>query len=339
MIAGGISYYGLSRLIFLEGTMNDFAYGQALMFYKDDIDSIRDKYGVKLIFEQDGAATHKTKANITLLNKLFSKNGWIQNAPNSPDLAYPIEDLWAIIKPRVKRRNPTSIPELKKFLLEEWSAVPIELIQNLCKGFNDRVNKVLELKGSRLEPEHFKRTAKEITYYWKIPETLPNMRVIYNNKKIYKYKKKEMRIIKAELKKVKSLNIERMKNKKLEEMNKNTIEYSKLIKTILDNEGIENAFKKKQEYIRSIRDMLETIQEMNLVEYIEHLKEIADENKNKITEEPKEKDEDLVLLNKIVLHDQKTVDEQIDSIFIEQKITELINMKNIDKHIRYKIRF
>jgi hypothetical protein len=148
-----------------------------------------------------------------------------------------------------------------------------------------------------------------------------------------------MRIIKAELKKVKSLNIERMKNKKLEEMNKNTIEYSKLIKTILDNEGIENAFKKKQEYIRSIRDMLETIQEMNLVEYIEHLKEIADENKNKITEEPKEKDEDLVLLNKIVLHDQKTVDEQIDSIFIEQKITELINMKNIDKHIRYKIRF
>ena len=73
MIAGGISYYGLSRLIFLEGTMNDFAYGQACIFYKEDIDAIRDKYGVKLIFEQDGAATHKTKANITLLNKLFTK--------------------------------------------------------------------------------------------------------------------------------------------------------------------------------------------------------------------------------------------------------------------------
>ena len=110
----------------------------------------------------------------------------------------------------------------------------------------------------------------------------------------------------------------------------------------MDNEGIENAFKKKQEYIRSIRDMLETIQEMNLVEYIEHLKEIADENKNKINEideEKKEKNDDLVILNKIVMHDQKTVDEQIDSIFIEQKITDLINMKNIDKHIRYKIRF
>jgi hypothetical protein len=137
--------------------MNDFAYGQACIFYKEDIDAIRDKYGVKLIFEQDGAATHKTKANITLLNRLFTKNGWIQNAPNSPDLAYPIEDLWTIIKPRVKRRNPTSIPELKKFLLEEWSSVPIELVQNLCKGFLNRIHKVLELKGSRLEPEHLKK--------------------------------------------------------------------------------------------------------------------------------------------------------------------------------------
>ena len=71
MIAGGISYYGLSRLIFLEGTMNDFAYGQACIFYKEDIDAIREKYGVKLIFEQDGAATHKTKANVTLLNTLI----------------------------------------------------------------------------------------------------------------------------------------------------------------------------------------------------------------------------------------------------------------------------
>ena len=188
MIAGGISYYGLSHLIFLEGTMNDFAYGQALLFFKDDIDEFKDKYGVKLIFEQDGAAVHRTKANITLLNKVFSKGGWIQNAPNSPDLAYPIENLWGILKPRVKQRNPSTIQELKKILLEEWSSVPIELIQNLCKGYLERVHKVIELKGGRLEPEHLKKAPNpnEISYVWKTPDTLPNMRVVYNNKKIYK---------------------------------------------------------------------------------------------------------------------------------------------------------
>lgn len=37
MAAGGISFYGLSQIFFLEGIMNDFAYGQTLLFFKDDI--------------------------------------------------------------------------------------------------------------------------------------------------------------------------------------------------------------------------------------------------------------------------------------------------------------
>ena len=54
---------------------------------------------------------------------LFQKNcfpdeGWIQNPPNSPHLAYPIEELWAFIKPRVKRRDPQTVEELKQYLLE-----------------------------------------------------------------------------------------------------------------------------------------------------------------------------------------------------------------------------
>ena len=49
MIAGYISYYGHSRLIFIEWMINNFAYGQAYIFYKEDIDAIRDKYGVKLL--------------------------------------------------------------------------------------------------------------------------------------------------------------------------------------------------------------------------------------------------------------------------------------------------
>ena len=43
IIAGGINYFGLSKLIFLEGTMNQFSYGQTLLFYKDDIKKIEEK--------------------------------------------------------------------------------------------------------------------------------------------------------------------------------------------------------------------------------------------------------------------------------------------------------
>ena len=38
MIAAGISFYGLGPLIIFEGTLNEFAYGQALFYYKEKID-------------------------------------------------------------------------------------------------------------------------------------------------------------------------------------------------------------------------------------------------------------------------------------------------------------
>ena len=47
MVAGGISYYGLSNIIFIEGTMNNFAYGQTLIFYNEDIEEINRKNGVR----------------------------------------------------------------------------------------------------------------------------------------------------------------------------------------------------------------------------------------------------------------------------------------------------
>ena len=62
--------------------------------------------------EQDGARAHTSESNTNLLNHLF-KSKWIQNPPNSPDLAYPIETLWGILKPRIKRRNPKNIEEPK----------------------------------------------------------------------------------------------------------------------------------------------------------------------------------------------------------------------------------
>ena len=94
----------------------------------------------------------------------FGKNKWIQNPPNSPDLAYPIEELWSIIKPRVKRRDPKTIDELKAFILEEWNSVPSSLIRKLCYGYLDRVKMVLEFKGSRLEQEHLIKKIKKKKY-------------------------------------------------------------------------------------------------------------------------------------------------------------------------------
>ena len=190
IIAGGLSAFGLSRLIVLEGTLNEFAYGQSLLNFKEDIDSINKKYNANLFLEQDGARAHTSKSNLKLINELFGDK-WIQNPPNSPDLAYPIEALWGIIKPRIKRRNPKTIQELKQFTLEEWNSVPPQLLKNLCSNYLKRIEKVLELNGARLEPEHLRQLSKKKNdlYEWKIPKKLSNIEIVYNDEKLKKIKK------------------------------------------------------------------------------------------------------------------------------------------------------
>ena len=128
-------------------------------------------------------------------------------------MAYPIERLWGIIKPRVKRRDPKSIDEVKKFLLEEWNSIPIELIQNLCKGYLDKIQKCFDLGGERLEPEYFKKENK-MPYNWVENEKELNQRIIYNYKALKICQKQEIRILKKEIKETEKKYAQKMKQKR-----------------------------------------------------------------------------------------------------------------------------
>ena len=50
MIAGGIHFHGLSDLLLLEGTMNEFSYAQALYFYKENFEELKKKILSKKFF-------------------------------------------------------------------------------------------------------------------------------------------------------------------------------------------------------------------------------------------------------------------------------------------------
>ena len=154
MIAGGIHFHGLSDLYLLEGTMNEFCYAQALLFYKENIEKLKKNNIIqKIFFEQDGATPHTSFNNKKLLKNLFGDN-LIQNPPNSPDLAYPIETLWALLKKNVKKRMPQNLEELQKFTIEEWNKIPEDYPKKLVKNYLKRIRKVIEIKGNRLEPFH-----------------------------------------------------------------------------------------------------------------------------------------------------------------------------------------
>ena len=96
-----------------------------------------------------------------LLEKLFGDK-IIQNAPHSPDIAYPIETLWAELKKRIKNRRPKNLDELRQISIEEWNKIPQNFIQKLFKNFIKRCKKIIELNGGRLEPAHLRQIRKEM---------------------------------------------------------------------------------------------------------------------------------------------------------------------------------
>ena len=161
MVAGGVCSFGLSNLILIEGSENEFSYAQALLNYKDDFDRLKGKGINSLIFEQDGATLHTSASNRQLIIDLFGEKNFLQNPPNFPDLAYPIESIWGYIKPRIKKRNPGTLEELKKVALEEWNNLPRERIKKCSKNYLRRIKKVIEIKGNRLEEFHLRQIRKE----------------------------------------------------------------------------------------------------------------------------------------------------------------------------------
>ena len=100
ILAGGVSFYGLSDLILLKGTMTEFSYAQAQEYYKENYNGFKQE-NESLYFEQDGDSCHTSRKVKILLDKLFGDK-MIQNAPHSPDIAYPIETLWAELKKESK---------------------------------------------------------------------------------------------------------------------------------------------------------------------------------------------------------------------------------------------
>ena len=66
----------------------------------------------------------------------------------SPDLN-PIEHLWAYIKRNLRKRTkkPSSLNQLFDFILDEWKAIPSQILVNLIDSMPRRIEAVIKNKG------------------------------------------------------------------------------------------------------------------------------------------------------------------------------------------------
>ena len=86
MVGGGISKYGLGKLIFCIGTVDSFAYKQALEYYKKDIEALSPENS-QLFFQQDNATSHTSKEAKESLKDIKTLKF---RPPNNPEIN-PIE--------------------------------------------------------------------------------------------------------------------------------------------------------------------------------------------------------------------------------------------------------
>ena len=109
MIAGGVSKFGVGKLIFCIGTVDTYAYKQAIEFYKEDIEKLSPN-DHKLFFQQDNAPAHSSKETKELLKEIKILKFW---PPNSPEIS-PIEKIWSFILRKLEGKYIKDINQLKK---------------------------------------------------------------------------------------------------------------------------------------------------------------------------------------------------------------------------------
>ena len=144
MVWGGISMTGKTRLVVIVGNLN-------AMNYRDDILEpvavpFLNNIGPNAILQDDNARPHRAR----IINDYLQDEGIerMQWPAVSPDLN-PIEHLWDQLGRAVRARvtEATTLADLRRFLVEEWDAIPQVRITRLVSSMRRRCQAVAAAYG------------------------------------------------------------------------------------------------------------------------------------------------------------------------------------------------
>ncbi|GFY28246.1 transposable element Tc3 transposase [Trichonephila clavipes] len=106
----------------------------------------RGAMGAEFLFMDDNARPHRAnKLDEYLQSEDITRMDW---QAYSPDLN-PIEYVWGMLGRRIAARQPlpTSLPELRKALLDEWCNIPPDQIDNLILSLPRRCKACIASSG------------------------------------------------------------------------------------------------------------------------------------------------------------------------------------------------
>ena len=144
MVWGAMSSAGVGPLCFLRSRVNAAVYQEVLEHFM--LPAADQLYGdADFIFQQDLAPAHSAKATSTW----FKDHGIpVLNWPaNSPDLS-PIENLWGIVKRKMRYARLNNAEELKATIRATWALITPEQCHRLIDSMPRCIAAVIQAKGA-----------------------------------------------------------------------------------------------------------------------------------------------------------------------------------------------
>ncbi len=147
MIWAAMSSVGVGPLCFLKSTVNAAIYQDILEhFMRPSADKL---YGdADFIFQQDLAPAHTAKGTKSWFNdRGVTKLDW---PANSPDLN-PIENIWGIVKRKMRDNRPNNADDLKAAIKATWASVTPKQCHRLIASMPRRIDAIIHAKGDPIQ--------------------------------------------------------------------------------------------------------------------------------------------------------------------------------------------
>ncbi len=172
MIWGAMSSAGVGPLCFLKTNVTAPVYQEILEhFMLPSADQLFKD--ADFIFQQDLAPAHTAKSTKSWLND--HGVGVLDWPANSTDLN-PIENLWGIVKRKMRNKRPKNADELKATVKETWASIPPQQCYKLITSMPRRIEAVIKAKGALPSIEYIyskltyfpegQQFTKNVFFYW-----------------------------------------------------------------------------------------------------------------------------------------------------------------------------